>query len=66
MRNLKRMGAMLMALVLAFSLSVTAFAAVEDTGFSDVARGRLVCRGGGVCPGQRLDERHQRHHLCPQ
>lgn len=37
MRNLKRMGAMLMALVLAFSLSVTAFAAVEDTGFADVA-----------------------------
>ena len=37
MRNLKRMGAMMMALVLAFSLSVTAFAAVEDTGFADVA-----------------------------
>ena len=37
MRNLKRMGAMLMALVLAFGLSVTAFAAVEDTGFADVA-----------------------------
>ena len=37
MRNLKRMGAMLMALMLAFSLSVTAFAAVEDTGFTDVA-----------------------------
>ena len=29
--------AMMMALVLAFSLSVTAFAAVEDTGFADVA-----------------------------
>lgn len=39
MRNLKRMGAMLMALMLAFSLSVTAFAAVEDTGFADVAAG---------------------------
>lgn len=37
MRNLKRMGAILMALVLAFGLSVTAFAAVEDTGFADVA-----------------------------
>ena len=37
MRKLKRMGAMVMALVLAFSLSVTAFAAVEDTGFADVA-----------------------------
>lgn len=37
MRNLKRIGAMLMALVMAFSLRVTAFAAVEDTGFADVA-----------------------------
>ena len=37
MQNLKRMGAMVMALVLAFSLSVTAFAAMEDTGFADVA-----------------------------
>lgn len=37
MRNWKRMGAMMMALVLAFSLSVTAFAAVEDTGYADVA-----------------------------
>ena len=37
MRNIKRMGAVLTALTLAFSLSVTAFAAVEDTGFSDVA-----------------------------
>ncbi len=37
MRNLKRMGAMLMALALVLGLSVTAFAAVEDTGFSDVA-----------------------------
>ena len=37
MRSLRRMGAMLMALALVLSLSVTAFAAVEDTGFSDVA-----------------------------
>ena len=37
MRNLRRMWAMLMALALVLGLSVTAFAAVEDTGFSDVA-----------------------------
>ena len=37
MRNWKRMSAILMALVLVFSLSVTAFAAVEDTGYADVA-----------------------------
>lgn len=37
MRNLRRMGAMLMALALVLSMSVTALAAVEDTGFSDVA-----------------------------
>ncbi len=37
MRNLKRMGAILMALALVLSLNLTAFAAVGDTGFSDVA-----------------------------
>ena len=37
MRNLKRMGAILMALALVLGLNLTAFAAVEDTGFSDVA-----------------------------
>ena len=37
MRNLKRTGAILMALALVLSLNLTTFAAVEDTGFSDVA-----------------------------
>ena len=37
MRNLKRIGAVLTAIALIFSLNLTAFAAVEDTGFSDVA-----------------------------
>ena len=37
MKTCKRFGALLLALILALSLSVTAYAAVEDTGFSDVA-----------------------------
>ena len=37
MRNLKRIGAVLTAMALIFSLNLTAFAAVEDTGFSDVS-----------------------------
>ena len=37
MRNIRRMGAVLMALALVLSMNLTAFAAVEDTGFSDVA-----------------------------
>ena len=37
MYNLKRIGAMLTALALLLSLNLTAFAAVEDTGYSDVA-----------------------------
>ena len=37
MRNLKRIGAVLTAIALIFSLDLTAFAAVEDTGFSDVS-----------------------------
>ena len=36
MKTCKPFGALLLALILAFSLSVTSFAAVEDTGFSDV------------------------------
>ena len=37
MEKQKRMGAIFMALVLGFSLNLTAFAAGEGTGFSDVA-----------------------------
>ena len=37
MKTCKRFGALLLALILTLSLSVTAYAAVEDTGFSDVA-----------------------------
>ena len=37
MCNLKRIGAVLTAIALIFSLNLTAFAAVEDTGFSDVS-----------------------------
>ena len=36
MRNIRRMGAVLMALALVLSMNLTAFAAVEDTGFADV------------------------------
>ncbi len=36
MKNMKKFGAVILALVLAFGLAVPAFAAVEDTGFSDV------------------------------
>ena len=37
MKPCKRFGALLLALILTLSLSVMAYAAVEDTGFSDVA-----------------------------
>ena len=37
MKNCNRIGTMLLALILTLSLSIAAFAAVEDTGFSDVA-----------------------------
>ena len=39
MKICKRTGAMLLALILMLSFSITAFAAVEDTGFSDVDAG---------------------------
>ena len=41
MKTCKRFGALLLALILTLSLSVTAYAAVEDTGFSDVAADAL-------------------------
>lgn len=50
MRNLKKLAALLMTAALILSLSFTAFAAVEDTGFSDVdadawyAEAVLYCR----------------------
>ena len=36
MKNLKRLGTLLLALVLMLSLTIPAFAVVDDTGFSDV------------------------------
>ena len=39
MKNLKRIGTLFLALTLTLGLSLTAFAAVEDTGFSDVDAG---------------------------
>ena len=44
MRNLKRMAAFLTALILCLGLSVTAFAAEADTGFSDVTPGPGMLR----------------------
>lgn len=57
MRNLKRVWSLLLALVLALGLCTTAFAAVEDTGFSDVpadawyADAAVYCREHGVMNG---------------
>lgn len=57
MRNLKKLAAFLLAAVLTLSLSVTAFAAVEDTGFSDVdanawyAEAVMYCREHNLMNG---------------
>lgn len=57
MRNRKRVCSMFLALVLALGLCTTAFAAVEDTGFSDVdadawyADAVVYCRDHGVMNG---------------
>ena len=57
MKTCKRFGALLLALVLTLSLSVTAFAAVEDTGFSDVdaddwfADSAVYVRDNGIMNG---------------
>ena len=57
MRNLKRTAALLTALILCLGLSVTAFAAEADTGFSDVdagdwyAEAAVYCRDNGLMAG---------------
>ena len=43
MKICKRIGALLLALILTCSLSVTAFASLEDTGFSDVDADDCSC-----------------------
>ena len=57
MKICKRIGALLLALILTCSLSVTAFASLEDTGFSDVdaddwfAESAVYVRDNGVMNG---------------
>ena len=57
MKTCKRFGALLLALILTCSLSVTALAAVEDTGFSDVdaddwfAASAVYVRDNGIMNG---------------
>ena len=57
MRSLKRMAALLTAMILCLGLSVTAFAAEADTGFPDVdagawyAEAAAYCRDSGLMSG---------------
>lgn len=57
MRNLKKLAALVTAAVLSLSISIPAFAAVEDTGFADVdasawyAEEAVWCRDNGVMNG---------------
>ena len=57
MRTHKKFFSLMLAFVLAFSLSIPAFAAVEDTGFSDVdanawyAEAVMYCREHGLMAG---------------
>ena len=57
MRNLKRAASIFLAVILALSISVPAFAAVGDTGFSDVdadswyADAAVYCRDNGLMSG---------------
>ena len=57
MKICKRIGALLLALILTCSLSITAFASLEDTGFSDVdaddwfAESAVYVRDNGVMNG---------------
>ena len=54
MRNLKKLAALFLAAALIFSLSAAAFAAVEDTGFSDVDAGAWYAGAVMYCNGHDL------------
>ncbi len=54
MKNLKRFGALFLSLVLALSLAAPAFAAVEDTGFSDVDAGAWYAEAVTYCREHNL------------
>lgn len=49
MKNLKRSGALFLALVLAVALAVPGLAAMEDTGFSDVDAGAWYAEAVMYC-----------------
>ena len=57
MKNLKRFGALFLSVVLALALAIPAFAAVDDTGFSDVdadawyAEAVIYCREHNLMAG---------------
>lgn len=57
MKNLKRIGTLLLTLAMAFSLTLPACAVVSDTGFSDVDAGAwyaeavTYCREHGLMAG---------------
>ncbi|MDE6589240.1 MAG: S-layer homology domain-containing protein [Oscillospiraceae bacterium] len=61
MKKLKRFGALVLTLILALSLAVPAFAAVEDTGYSDVdadaayAEAVVWCREQNLMVGEGND-----------
>lgn len=54
MKNLKRMGTILLALVLTLALAVPAYAAVEDTGFADVEAGAWYAEAVIYCQENSL------------
>ena len=63
MKTCKRIGALLLALILTLSLSVTGLCRCGGHRLFRRGRGRLVCGVRRLCPGQWHHERHQRHHL---
>lgn len=54
MKNLKYLAALVMAVLLTLALPVAAFAAVEDTGFSDVSAGSWYAEAVMYCREHRL------------
>ncbi len=66
MKNVKKIGAMILALILAFGLAVPVFAAVEDTGFSDVDANAWYAEAVIYCREHNLMGGIGNHQFAPE
>ena len=66
MKHMKQFGALFLSLALAFALAVPAFAAVDDTGFSDVDANAWYAEAVTYCREHDLMAGVGNHQFAPE